>query len=199
MKEILIIRHAESLANIGEKTGAHDTIPLSEKGKAQAEELVERLTIIPQLIVVSPYTRTHDTAKPFIIKNQYVPVETWKVHEFTYLSPQVYNGTSSLDRADAIEKYWNSADIHYRDGKDSETYYEFVVRVKEFIALLKARPEKNIVIFSHGMFIHTLLTYVSYNEDDVSEKSITEMMCSYKDLLGKKFPIENVSIHAITL
>lgn len=197
MKQVLIIRHAESLANIGERTDSHSAIPLSEVGKKQAEDLVTRIDSIPDLIVVSPYTRTYDTAKPFIEKYSSVPVETWDVHEFTYLSPKQYSGTSREERWGAITTYWESLNIHYRDGDDSETFYEFVIRIKNFINKVTLRPEKNIIIFSHGGFIKNLLAYLASSKNEMSDDAILELMKHNRSLLGVKYPIENVSIHTL--
>ncbi len=200
MKEVLFIRHAESVANIGKKTTAHDTIPLSEKGKQQAYDLVEKIEDIPDLIVISRYTRTLETAKPFIAKYPTVPVEIWDVHEFTYLNPQLYNGTSGEERSEAVKQYWETAGIHYRDSYDTETFYELIVRIAKCVSMLSSRSEGRIVVFSHGGFIQNLLTYLStvtHHGEVVYEKDVIELMTKYRAILGTKFPIENVSIHRL--
>lgn len=204
MKNILIVRHAESLANAGERTNAHDTIPLSEKGKIQAQELVKKLEVIPDLIVVSPYTRTYETALPFITKHQTVPVETWNVQEFTYLDPKIYNGTTMEERTVAVKRYWDLGDVHYRDSKETETFYLLIQRIESFINKLTTRPEKTIVIFSHGGFMQNLITYLdvineSHNKEELREEDVMELMNRYKSILGTKFPIENTSIHKLNI
>jgi 2,3-bisphosphoglycerate-dependent phosphoglycerate mutase len=201
MKNILIIRHAESTANAGERTTAHDTIPLSEKGKMQAEELVETLDIIPELIVVSPFTRTQETAAPFIFKHQDVPVEIWNVQEFTYLTTKKYNNTTTEERRGDVKKFWDLGDIHYQDDVDVETFRMFIERIQHFISKVTARPEKNIVIFSHGGFIQNLKNYLEVVGEQhsavVHDETIKELMSRYRGILGTTFPIENASVHRL--
>ena len=58
MKDIWLIRHAESLANIGGVTSTPREIPLSDNGLRQADELADAINVRPDLIIVSPYART---------------------------------------------------------------------------------------------------------------------------------------------
>lgn len=203
MKNILIIRHAESMANAGERTHAHDKITLSEKGKTQAEQLAKELSIVPDLIVISPFTRTQETALPFISKHPHVPVETWNVQEFTYLNTENYNGTTREERMGAIKKYWDLLDIHHADGGNAETFNLFINRIKDFVNELKKREEKNIVIFSHGAFILNLKTYLEKinGVENLTEEDIKEIMKIHKSISdsSQRFPIENVSVHKINI
>ena len=57
MKTITFIRHGQSTANTSGITMAHDAIPLSERGKAQAQALANALDLQPAVIVVSEYLR----------------------------------------------------------------------------------------------------------------------------------------------
>lgn len=202
MKSIFIIRHGESTANAGERTDAHDTIPLSEKGKAQAENLAKEFSVTPDLIIVSPFTRTQETARPFIEKHITVPVEMWDVHEFTYLDPKVCNGTTKEERSVAVKKYWNALDVHYQDGDEAETFALFIDRIRTFVKKLQSRQEKTIVIFSHGAFIQNLKTYLEMcsrvGDKEWSEGNTEELMKLFQETgLGGKNPIENVSVHRI--
>ena len=202
MKKIYIIRHAESVANIGGRTERNDTVPLSEKGKEQAVKLVEEIKIVPDLIVVSSYSRTQETASPFIKKHSTVPVEIWDIHEFTYLNTEINNGTTKAERMPAIKKYWESLNIHHRDGGKAESFHDFFKRIQLFLEKLDKREEKNIVIFSHGFFIYGLLKYLSESNEDINEINLVQkFMCDCKEIMmaGEKIPIDNASIHEIIL
>lgn len=204
MKTVYIIRHAESISNIGERTDSHDTIPLSEKGREQAKELLERLLVNPGLIVVSPFLRTHETAAPFIEKNKDVPLEIWNVEEFTYLDPKVCNGTTSEERLPMVTAYWNKLDIHYRDSEESESFFMFISRIQEFIETLRKREENVITVFSHGAFIQNVLSFKKLHENRpdflLSEKDVEELMREYKEItMSGDNPIKNVSIHQFTV
>ena len=209
MKEIYIIRHAESISNAGEKTDSHDTIPLSEKGRRQAKELAEKLNIIPELIIVSSYSRTRETAKPFIERHSSVPIETWDVQEFTFLNPEIYNGTTGEQRFEAAKKYWTEASIHHKEIESVESFSEMTKRMAKLINDLKDRPEKIITIFSHGRFIHGLKLYMEKVKElgryDLTDDELNELKEVHKEgilevIEGKrKFPIEKASVHKIEI
>jgi len=203
MKQIYLVRHAESISNAGERTKNHDKIPLSKKGKLQAKELVDTLKIIPNLIVVSSYIRTYDTALPFIKKYKDTPVEIWDTHEFTYLNPKEYNNTTSHERWESIQRYWNKSDIHYKNSHDVESFHSFTERIKKFLERLKERKEKNIVVFSHGRFIKGVQLYLekikSNNNTELTENDLQDLMTEHKKTLGKEFPILNASINIIEI
>ena len=67
-KQILLIRHAESCANVGLKTSTPAEIPLTENGHEQARELAERIIEVPEIIITSPFIRTLQTAEPLLKK-----------------------------------------------------------------------------------------------------------------------------------
>jgi len=93
MKDIWLIRHAESLANIGESTSTPRDIPLSANGLKQAEHLADTVDARPDLIILSPYDRSRQTAEPFLRSYPDVENETFNVQEFTYLSVSRCRGT----------------------------------------------------------------------------------------------------------
>lgn len=205
MKEIYIIRHAESISNAGEKTENHHSIPLSEKGKLQAKELAEKLNIVPELIVVSSYSRTKETAMPFIEKHSSVPIETWDIQEFTFLDSKIYNGTCVADRVEPRLKYWKESDIYIKASDDVESFYDFTMRLEKFVEQLKNRPEKKIVIFSHGIFINGLKIYLNHlntsGQLSIDENSIHKLKEIHTDevLNMSEFPIKNASVHRIEI
>jgi broad specificity phosphatase PhoE len=84
---IFLVRHAESKANIGLPTSDPATIGITENGKYQSAKFAEEIKIAPDLIVTSRYVRTLQTAQPLIEKYPQANLETWSIHEFTYLSP----------------------------------------------------------------------------------------------------------------
>ncbi len=206
MKEIYIIRHAESISNAGEITKRHDIMPLSEKGRQQAKELAKQLEIKPDLIVISEYSRTKETAEPFMAKHPSVPVETWnQVHEFTQLDPKNYDGTTKEERTAQAIHYWENRDIYFNAGNGAESFKELTHRVTSLVEHLKTRTEKTIVIFSHGRFIIALQLYLrkikELGHSSLTDDHITELMQIH--VRGVKareeFPIPNVSVHKIEI
>lgn len=205
MKKIYIIRHAESASNAGEKTDDHHSIPLTAKGRTQAQELAETLAIKPDLIVISPYSRTRETAMPFIAKHADVPVETWDVHEFTYLEPALYNGTTKYERDTPARIYWEESHITYKAHPESESFYEFTKRIEQFLQNLQARKEETIIIFSHGRFIYALQLYLARRKalglSSLPDDEIAFLKQLHAEGVREKipFPIHNVSVHEIEL
>ena len=70
---IYLVRHGESIANTGAKTPSAKDTHLTELGKKQAREFADKITQEPDLIVISPYVRTYQTALPLIEKFPNVP------------------------------------------------------------------------------------------------------------------------------
>lgn len=53
-KKVVLIHHGESVANAGFPTSDPASIPLTEDGRLQAEQIAEKMKIVPDLIIVSP-------------------------------------------------------------------------------------------------------------------------------------------------
>lgn len=104
-KVVRLIRHAESAANAGLVTTAPDTIPLTDHGRSQAIALAETISVVPDLIVSSPFERAKATALPTAHRFGHVPVEIWAVEEFTYLSHGRFAGTTQADRKPRADAY----------------------------------------------------------------------------------------------
>lgn len=152
--KILLVRHGQSLANSGGRTADHDSNPLTELGRQQSEELVDRVGCKPTLIVVSPFLRAQQTAEPLRRRFPDVPVEEWPVQEFTFLEPSLFRNTSEADRDPHISTYWQRQDPAYVDGPGAESFHVFFDRARDAIRRLIARnPGGCVVIFSHGFFI----------------------------------------------
>lgn len=149
----MLIRHAESTANVGKKTFYPETIELTETGKMQAKEIAEKITDKPDLVVTSPFIRTLRTAEPLLSKFPETKHEQWQVQEFTYISPLKCHNTTMEDRIPLAMEYWEKNDPYYEDGKGAESFASFITRVADCKAMIKNRPENYIIVFSHYQFI----------------------------------------------
>ena len=152
-KQIWLIRHAESEANIGGKTYSPATIGLSNAGFKQAEDIALQFSRTPDLIITSSYIRTKHTAAPTIKRFLKTPNEEWPVYEFTYLSPSRCQNTTITDRLSMVEHYWRKADPGYCDGEGAESFNDFINRARLTLSMLRERKEDFIVIFTHGQFM----------------------------------------------
>ena len=172
MKDLWLIRHAESLANIGESTSTPREIPLSEHGLKQADDLANSIDERPDLIVVSPYIRTRQTAEPFFELYPAVEVETSLVQEFTYLSVSRCRGTNSAQRRPWAAEYWERADPNYCAGDQSESFAEFIGRCSRFTSQIREREFELAFVFTHGQFIQGLLWHSMRFGREITKESM---------------------------
>ncbi len=165
---IHLVRHAESLSNAGHPTTDPASILLTERGRQQAEALALSIAEPPDLIVVSPYVRTRLTAEPLCRRFPQVPVEEWPVHEFTYLAPARYAGTTEAERAVPAHAYWEKTNPWHQDGEGAETFASMVSRVDALRQRLAALPpEQTALVFSHGIFMRAFLWRLEHPEREV--------------------------------
>ena len=189
MKDIWLIRHAESLANIGEATSTPREIPLSENGLRQADDLANSIDDRPDLIIISPYIRAEQTAEPFFELYPDVEVETSLVQEFTYLSVSRCRGTNSAQRRPWAEEYWERADPNYCDGDQSESFAEFIGRCSRFTSQMREREFELAFVFTHGQFIQGLL----WNSMRFGREITSESMKAFQKFMTS-FSIPNTAI-----
>jgi broad specificity phosphatase PhoE len=161
----IFVRHAESLANIGEPCYDFAQIPITANGRDQARSLAVSWTESPSLIVHSPFLRAQQTAASTIDRFRHVEVQVWPVHEFTNLAPSCWNGTLPADRLPAVEDYWRRCDPYFCDGQDAENFSAFLDRARQTLVRLRELPEEACVyVFSHGYFMHAVRCLVTAHE-----------------------------------
>jgi len=151
MRSVWLIRHAESQSNAGEVTDSPHSIGLSEKGRRHAGELAERFPEAPDFIIVSGYIRTRLTAQPTIDRFPNVPVLEWPVHEFTFLPPASYGGTTYAQRREPVLAYWERCEPEHCEGKGAESFNGFMLRIRGFLRQLRESPQPFIAVFAHGL------------------------------------------------
>jgi probable phosphoglycerate mutase len=156
-REVWWIRHAESLGNAGHRTREHGTYSLTDKGFLQARALAQKLERAAGLVVISPYTRAHQTAAPFLERHPGAPTEEWPVQEITFLDPERCVDTTHHERAEMARAFWERWDPDYRDGQGAETFREFTARCTAALTRLRERTETFIAIFTHAMLMRGVL------------------------------------------
>jgi len=189
MKEIWFIRHGESAANAGEVTHAPDSIPLTAKGHKQASEMGNRIERKPELIIVTPYLRTRQTAEPTIKKFPDVPLEVWPLHEFDYLSPDQCVGTNLEQRKPMVKDFWNRCEPNYVQGTGAESFFEFKNRIFDAFDRLQQADANFIIAFVHGHVMRGILQYVK-TQNRIADESAMR----YYKLLLEEFEVKNTDI-----
>lgn len=156
MKHVRLIRHGESAANAGEASSDHASIPLTPKGVEQAHLVAGSFAQAPDLIVASPFSRAQATAMSTANAFSSVPLETWPIHEFTYLEPGRCANTTVAQRRAWVEAYWYRSDPAFTDGDGAESFLDFISRAQSFLDQLADHPAQDIAVFSHGQFINAV-------------------------------------------
>jgi broad specificity phosphatase PhoE len=157
MTEIWLIRHGESESNAGLPTSDTAKIVLTPRGIAQAEYLADAFVRPPSLIVTSPYLRAQQSAQATIKRFPQARLEEWPVHEYTYLARASRHNTTLAGRKPLIDAYWERCDPDYLDGDGAESFAALVLRAKHALERIKQLDDDFVAIFSHGLFIRTLL------------------------------------------
>ncbi|WP_081284083.1 phosphoglycerate mutase family protein [Stenotrophomonas maltophilia] len=89
---LVVVRHAQSMANAGFVTADPESIALTTAGEEQARALAMTWSAAPDRIFTSPFLRARQTSQPLAERFKMV-VAPLAVHEFTYLSPERCVGT----------------------------------------------------------------------------------------------------------
>ena len=157
MVEVWHIRHGESEANAGLATENPPDVALTKLGHDQAYKTSLAFKQPPTLIVTSKYKRAMQTAQYTMDRFPNVPVETWDVHEFTYLSYAVIGKTTMQERRPIVQAYWERSDPAYIHGEDAESFEGFIHRIKKTEEQILAKEDQFIAIFSHGFVMKAIL------------------------------------------
>lgn len=165
MKTFWFIRHGESEGNAGLPSTSAGDIPLTEKGRDQAEYIAKYIDEKPELFVISPYLRASQTFEPTRNKFPAVPAEIWPIQEYTYLPPENYRNTTTDQRRGASSDYFKRGDPDYAIGEGGESFNHFRDRVQETIQKLKSGEETKTILFGHGWFMRCILWELLVNSE----------------------------------
>ncbi len=160
-KIIYFVRHGESTDNIVPVYQSPDS-SLSEKGREQAESIAARVSQIPfDALIVSPFRRAQETAEAITKATQKQPEYSELFVE--RLKPTSINGKQHGDeQADNIWKEWvkslySTPEIRVEDG---ENFTDLIERADRALKFLSDRPEKSLVVVTHGYFLRVMVARV---------------------------------------
>ena len=171
-REFIFIRHGESVSNADLPTEHPQTIALTPKGAQQALDKAATWQIAPDIFITSKYIRTQLTAAPFRAKFPDVPHEEWDIHEFTYLDPVKYRGTTVTQRRPHTDAYWQKADPYHKDSPEAESFAEFAARCQTALARIRQSQHQRSIAFCHGYFMKGLVLALDGHFDEVSDKTM---------------------------
>jgi probable phosphoglycerate mutase len=161
-KTIYFVRHGESEANVAEHHGS-PTTPLTQKGIEQAKFIAERVSKLPiECVISSTMTRAQQTA-------QEIAQKIGKEVESSELFIEATGPTSTLNAPytdpAAIEAFGLMRENYGKPGwrlEDAEVYEDHTTRAKTALEFLSSRPENNILVVSHGIFLRILTAHVIF-------------------------------------
>ena len=180
MPTILLIRHGESVSNAGLPTLRPENVALTERGIDQARNIAWCIGIDSHvslnLIITSSYQRTKQTAVPTKLRFPSAREEEWPVHEFTYLSlANVFEYSTVDDRKPLVDAYWELCDPALVDGPDSESFEQFIQRVRGVMARFEnVGKHETVVIFSHEQFICAVFWLLKRNSPRISSDAMRD-------------------------
>lgn len=157
MPKVWFIRHGESISNADLPTKHPAESQLTARGHEEGQQIAQAFIEAPDLIVTSPYVRARETAVPTCARFPQTPVEEWPVYEFTYLHPERYNSTTGSQRAPLALAYWERNNPLEKENGEGESFAELWARAQQTIIRLQTSPAAFIALFSHGLFLRTLL------------------------------------------
>jgi probable phosphoglycerate mutase len=165
-KIIYFVRHGETILNAQNiRQGADGS--LSEKGKLQAKDTARRFTRHkgkPEAIISSPFQRTKETAE-IIAKDLRMTVEYSNLL-VERRNPSEIVGHKGEEKEvrhiiNSIDESFHEDDLRY---SDEENFVDLKKRAKKLLEYIINRPEKRIVMVTHGIFLKMVVAYMLLGE-----------------------------------
>ena len=173
MKTIYLVRHGESENNAAGTYNTPDA-KLSARGRQQAEEIAARCAKLQiDAVIASPMVRAKDTAA-IVAARIGKPVETSDLFMERRMASSLQGRSRKDPEVIKIMKELNAhlADTEYK-YEDGESFQELTGRAVACLDLLAKRPEENLLVVTHGFFMHIIAAAVIFGKD------ITGTECSH--------------------
>lgn len=186
-KLIYFVRHGETELNAQNiRQGAEGG--LTELGRAQALETAKRFPKHkghPQVIIASPFERTRETAE-IIAKELNMPIE-YSDLLVERRNPSEIIGQWGEDAkvkriVDQMDKSFHADDLRI---SDEENFVDLKERAKKLLEYIKTRPEKRIIMITHGIFLKMVVSYMLLGEN---------LTASEYNKLSEYNPVNNASM-----
>ena len=157
-----LVRHGESVANAGGVVHTDfASIPLTARGRLQADAVAAACGQPPVWVGLSPYLRARQTAGPLLARYPAITPIELPVQEFTYLAAGQGLGMDAVARQLLVDAYWSRLDPSYCDGEGAESFAELCERAESFLRTVTDLPSFG-VVFTHEQFIRAVLVAATY-------------------------------------
>lgn len=190
-KLIYFVRHGETENNLLHVTQG-ERGKLTERGKNEALQTAKRFPGgrgRPQVIFASPYERTRETAevigRELGLKVKYSDLlrERRNPSEFIGIPKDDPKLRHVMDRIDNSFR-----DDNYRYS-DEENFLDLKRRAKKLLRFIKWRPQKRIILVSHGFFLKMVAAYMTYGD---------KLSASQYNTLSYFNPLDNASMAIVS-
>ena len=142
VKRLFLVRHCES-------TGQGASAPLTATGQIQAARLADYLTTLGvELLVSSPYTRAQQSIAPLARRLRL------SIEFDPCLVERVLSAAPLAHWREAVRQTFEELDLAWPGGESSRTA---MARGRAAIDALFARPERTLVIVTHGNLMTLIL------------------------------------------
>ena len=172
MPTLHFIRHGETDWNAGRRVQGNTDVPLSARGREQAEELAARLADWPiGAIYSSDLRRALETARPLAERLGLEPIVDPILRERNFGAFEGLHDSEVEALLDDPRTFWRDADTRPEKG---ESRREVWTRITSFLdKLLENPPADEIAIVSHGGPIRLAAAYLA--REDVESMTWREV------------------------
>ena len=165
MKTVYFVRHGSTEGNEQDVYQQVHT-PLSALGRRQAACVARRFERIPvEIVITSDMARAAETGRCIAERNR-LPIVVDPLFQ-EILRPAIVRG-QRRDTPEALEmmrflaENWTNADVKH---SDEENFFDLKTRALKALDHLVERPERTLLVVTHGTFVCMLLCCMMAGED----------------------------------
>lgn len=165
MKTVYFVRHGESTANAGAPTYQGEASDLTEKGMEQAKFIAKRCSKLSiEALIASTAKRARQTAE-HIAEEIGLDVEINELFTERKIPKELLGKPTDDSTANSMHEQWMQSFFqdNVRVGT-GENFADLKERVLQALAYLLERPEKHILVATHGFFLHMTIALVTLGE-----------------------------------
>ena len=171
MKTIYFVRHGQSEANVGAPVFTGEKSVLTEHGREQARFIAKRCAKLPiDLLIASTTIRAQETAEE-ISKEIGKEIEVLEMFTERKLPTEILGKPRGDSKFEEMYSQWLTA--FYQEGLragDGENFADLKSRVNGALKYLAERKESNILVVTHGFFLHMTVALVLLGDTLTSDE-----------------------------
>ena len=171
MKTIYLVRHGEAENNVRAPSRFKAKPALTELGHGQAKIIAERAAHLPmEALIASTMTRAHETALHISTRIS-MPIESSDLFVERRCPTTLFDRLWDDPETQKILKEWERTCV-VDDARvlDGENFADLRSRAQQALEYLEKRPESDLLVVTHGVFLRVLAAYVLFSESLTPEQ-----------------------------